>query len=428
VTLSAGSIIEKIARWEQGIWSPLSLDEGTYLTFNPSGLAELNAGGDAFAPKTITHIDGNRLSVLWRHSQAAWAFDVSDNPGTNFYIEEWVSEQRDYAAFYNGAPPPAGLPNKAPTQCNQTYPDSPQPGTNTQTTTGLGAGTNAAQWFATCFDFYTADYFDTVKNNLALTGVLADLPGANFLDATLAQPLLVVPLPTACAGPQITTLGQSHCNWAVDALGGHSMDDVFAPSGVLLNSWTKTYGAAVLGGKTQTSGTSAQAGQAQQLKLTLNRQGNGRSGTGTLSSPFGAWSDASTSPTQEPITWTISPTSANMVLISWPFRDAGDPRVKANLASNGNPSPNAPVLPGGHFTASFNGNTFTPTPSIHTASNLRALAIVLQDGHFLTGQHYAAGYTYSERRFTEPALAQGMQALDHVLRKVYAAGFGDAVE
>jgi hypothetical protein len=125
------------------------------------------------------------------------------------------------------------------------------------------------------------------------------------LDATLAQPLLVVPLPSTCSAAKITTLGHAHCNWAVDTQGGHSLEDLFAPSGVQLNSWNKTYGSTVLGGKSQT------------------------------------------------------------------------------------------------------------------------LAIVLQDGHFLTGQHYAPGYTYSERRFTEPALAQGLKALDHVLRKVYAAGFVD---
>jgi hypothetical protein len=192
----------------------------------------------------------NRLSLHWPHSQTQWAFDISDNPGTHFYIEEWVSEQRDYAAYYNGPAPKTGPPANAPTQCNKTYPGSPQPGTNTQA--GSGTGTSAAQWFATCFDYYTANYFDTVLHDLTLSGTQADLPGGNFLDATLAQPLLVVPLPSTCSAAKITTLGHAHCNWAVDTQGGHSLEDLFAPSGVQLNSWNKTYGSTVLGGKSQT--------------------------------------------------------------------------------------------------------------------------------------------------------------------------------
>jgi hypothetical protein len=36
VTLGSGGIVDKISRWEQGVWSPLSLDEGDYLTLNAS--------------------------------------------------------------------------------------------------------------------------------------------------------------------------------------------------------------------------------------------------------------------------------------------------------------------------------------------------------------------------------------------------------
>jgi hypothetical protein len=120
--------------------------------------ADLNGNGqcDPGEPNTTTDAAG-------QYSQTQWAFDISDNPGTHFYIEEWVSEQRDYAAYYNGPAPKTGPPANAPTQCNKTYPGSPQPGTNTQA--GSGTGTSAAQWFATYFDYYTADYFDTVLHD-----------------------------------------------------------------------------------------------------------------------------------------------------------------------------------------------------------------------------------------------------------------------
>ncbi len=146
----------------------------------------------------------------------------------------------------------------------------------------------------------------------------------------------------------------------------------------------------------------------------------------TLYSAHGAWSTTSNTPIEEKIQWEISPEYPNVVLISWPFRDVGDPRVKANTTAQGKPSPNAPVLPTAHFSANYNSNTFSLAPPTHTTPNLRKLAIVLQDGHFLTGQYYGPGHTYSERRFTEPALDQGVQALRYVLEQIHRSGFVDA--
>ena len=51
--------------------------------------------------------------------------------------------------------------------------------------------------------------------------------------------------------------------------------------------------------------------------------------------------------------------------------------------------------------------------------------MVLQDGVFMTGQYYGAGYTYSERYFTLPAMERGITALNYVFGKLYQAGFTD---
>ena len=157
----------------------------------------------------------------------------------------------------------------------------------------------------------------------------------------------------------------------------------------------------------------------------LARSGSETSGTGTLTSPFGAWDANSYSATVETVQWQISAENPNMVLIAWPFRDVNDPRVKTNTASDGSAAVAAPVLPAGHFVVKWNGNDFDLRPSNHTGPNYRKLAVLLQDGVFLTGQYYGNGYTYSERYFTERAMADGIPALNYVLGKLYSAGFID---
>jgi hypothetical protein len=175
----------------------------------------------------------------------------------------------------------------------------------------------------------------------------------------------------------------------------------------------------------RTAGTAAQVGLPQQMVLKLNRSGSATSGTGTLTSPFGAWTAASYTSTTEAVEWTISPENPNMVLVSWPFRDINDPRVKTNTAADGTASVAASLLPAGHFTATWNGNAFSAAPATHTAPNYRKLAVVLQDGVFITGQYYGNGYTYNERYFTRPAMDDGIQGLNYILGKLYAAGFTD---
>ncbi len=433
-TLSNGAVTDKLARWVTGLWTALTVDEGDYVTLGLSGSPVLNAGTDYLQPRTITYTDGNRVTARLLNSNVRWSFDVSDNAATNFYIEEWVSEQRDYAAYYNGTAPTTASVTTGPAACNKGYTGAPQTGANTNATTGVATGTTASAWFSTCFDYYTAEYYDKVKGDLALKGKDASLPGGNFYDAYFKEALLVAPLWQSCgsdANPlaKVTTLGKSHCNWAVDARTGHTLADLFASSGVTLNSWSKLYGTTsfTTGGVTtaRTAGTAAQLGLPQRLKLTLVRTSGETSGSGTLYSEYGAWTATSFSATTEAIRWEISAENPSMVLISWPFRDVNDPRVKTNTAANGTASTAAPVLPAGHLTATFTGNTFSATPPTHTAPNLRKVAILLQDGAFVTGQYYGKGFVFNERRFTLPAMDEGIKAMNYVFGKLHAAGFND---
>jgi hypothetical protein len=427
-TLSSGSVVFKLAEWVDGIWSPLTSDEGSYFTTTPKSELVLNSGTDYLQPRTITQADGNRVTFRMPGNQARLAFETADSPATNFFIEEWVGQQRSYASYYNGTAPITSPVTIKPA-CAITYPGSPQPDAAT--------GTTASAWFSTCFNYYSAEYYDLVAGDLQLTGTDPKVPGADFYDGTLYDPLVVLPATQSCgADPivleKVTTLGQAHCNWAVNAQNGHSLTDLFASGGVALNSWSKSYGSASFttgNGSSavttvKTAGSTAQVGLPQQLRLTLNRTGSETSGTGTLYSEYGAWTAGSNTATTENITWAIDPINPKMVLISWPFRDVNDPRVKTNTTSAGAAAPSAPVLTA-HFSATFNGNTYSLTPSTHTAPNYRKLAIVLQDGVFVVGQYYGPGYTYNERYFTSSAMEKGLSVLNYVFGKLYNAGFTD---
>ena len=136
--------------------------------------------------------------------------------------------------------------------------------------------------------------------------------------------------------------------------------------------------------------------------------------SGTLSSEVGAWSATSNTLTTETIRWEISSANPNMVLISYPFRNAGDPRKNTSTAAGGGTEA-APVLTA-HFATSI-------APSTHTAPNYRKFAIVLQDGAFVTGYQFGAGFTEAERHLNKRGMDLGIATLKDVIAKVYAAGF-----
>jgi len=428
VTLANGSVIQKALRYADEIWTELTVDEGSYFTFDSNNTLTVVSGTDYLQPRTITATDGNRVTFRMPGNGALLAFDIADSPGTHFYIEEWVGEQREYASYYNGIEPESAPLTVMPT-CAVNYADTPQPNDE-----DLLTSTDITDWFRLCFDFYTAQYYDDVKSDLQLLYVDAELPGANFYDATLQQSILIAPATQICGTEEnplskVSTLNQEHCNWAVDANGGHTLDDLFATEGVVINSWSKIYETTEFTDDDvtviATAGTPEQTGLPQQLTLKLVRNGNETSGSGTITSPYGAWTETSQTEVIETIAWKIDAENPSMVQIWWPFRDANDPRVGNNTASDGSAAMAAPVLPASHFTAVWNGNNFSAAPTSHTSVNYRKLAIVLQDGVFITGQYYGAGYTYSERYFTTPALLEGMNVMNYVFGKLYAAGFVD---
>lgn len=428
LTLANGAFVQIAERLENEVWSALTVDEGGYYTFAPDGTLITVEGTDYLQPRTLSHIDGNRISFRMPGNQSRLTFDVADSPGTHFFIEEWIGEQRDYSAYYNGTEPETPPLTEKPA-CVQNYAGSPQPNTDTRLNS-----TEISDWYRVCFDYHTAEYYDLQKSDVELKYVDPALPGANFYDATLKDPIIVLPQTQTCgtdtnALTPVTVLGKQHCNWVVDAANTHVMADLFTEQGVVFNSWTKTYGNTEFtsGGviTVHTAGTPEQAGLPQQLTLNLHRDDNATSGTGTLSSPYGAWTANSYSAVTETVQWELSSDNPNLVLISWPFRDINDPRVKTNTASDGTASPSAPVLTGGHFASVWNGNNFSLTPNTHTAPNYRKLAILLQDGVFLSGQYYGTDYTYSERYFTTPALLQGIDGMNYVFDKLYNAGFVD---
>ena len=426
VVLANGEIQYKLAQKSNGVWNDLTVDEGDFFSLNSAATAlTFIKGTDYLRPRTIKAADGNRVSFTLPNVDTRISFDLANSPGTNFFVEEWVGQQRNYTTHYNGTPP-AVAPLAVKPACSITYPLSPQPDAAT--------GTTIAQWYSTCFNYYTAEYYDKALGDLQLKGADASVPGANFYDAFISAPYVVAPLPAVCGTDaiplaKVTVLGKQHCNWAVDANANHVVSDLFSPTGVTINSWSKLYGPTsfTVGAVTtvRTAGTAAQAGLPQQLKLTLNRTGSDTAGTGTLYSEFGAWTATSFTPTTEAIEWEIDAKNPNMMLIRWPFRDANDPRVKSNFKSDGTTaSPANPVLTA-QFSAIWNGNTFSLTPSNHTAPNYRRLAIALQDGVFVTGQYYGTGYNYNERYFTQPAMERGITALNYILDKLFKAGFKD---
>jgi len=421
--LIGGQIQTVLNRWSNGGWSDLTVAEASYLTWNSGGDSlALNAGTDYLQPRSISFANGNRITFQSAHSNARVAYDLADIRAIDWALSDWLPVNRNYAMYYNGAAPSNAPLSAPPASCNRIY------GTNTP-----GTGKTASDWFNTCYTYFQNEYLDQVLHDSALTAQSSTAPGATYYDAWFKDAALMVPLTTQCTSgnnqlPTVTVLGQTHCNWAVDAHGGHTMADLFSPGGVTLNSWTATYGTATFSGSggstTVTAGSPAQAGLPMQLTLTLDRSGNAVSGTGTLSSPYGAWTSGSHTPTSETVQWQIDPQHPNVVLLSWPFLDVNDPRVKPNARSDGSRANAAPVLTA-HFAGSWSDAAFSLAPATRTSVNYNRLAIVLQDGVFMTGQYYGAGYTYSERYMPSTQLDRGRAAIGYIYGRLYGAGFID---
>ena len=432
LALKSGALFQVYQRWAAGNWSPVTVNDAESLTLDRSGAVTLVGATDGQQARTITFAGGNRLTFRLPGSNARQSLDVASRRGDNDVINEWVGQQGlNYANYYGRSSntTPAATPATAP-------------GCNTS-----ASATTATAWFSSCVTKLRNDYF-AAHGGTGATGFV-DGPNttarAEYYDRTLRDDLLEIPLSTTCGSgkdgngadislPTVSVMGRAACNWAGSPRNGHSLAELFSAEGVQLNSGTKYYGVSSYNASASapcaatgaTSGacvlpapTAADQGLPVRLTLKLQRASAGAtSGTGTLGSDVGAWSTASNTARTETIAWEISSANPNLVLISYPFRNAGDPR--SNTATTSTPSvaagtEAAPVLTA-HFASSI-------APSTYTAPNARRFALLLQDGVFLTGYHYGAGFTEAERYLNKRGIELGIGALQGVIGGLHAAGF-----
>jgi len=430
ITLSNGSVVLNFATYESGAWQPITVSEVPYFSSDSSSTLVTIGETDSQLPRTIAGIDGNRVEVRSPGNAAKIAYDVALSPATNFFIEEWVDEQQDYEDYYNGVEPTVD-PFTTQPACAINY-----PGYIHQPSIREGI----SRWYTACFDYYTAVYYAEELGDINLTYQNPDLPGATFYDATLEDPISVFPATQSCGTDtnplaRIETNDISHCNWAVDSVGGHTLDDLFETDGVIIHSWNNVYGESefTVDDAAIVAGTQQQEGLPQELTLTLNRTGTATSGTGTIYSPYGGWTEASYTPITEAIVWEINPDNPNMVLIEFPFLDVDNPLVESDLASDGSDAAEPAILSGTridgerstHFATTWFNATFRMDQTTHSSINREKIAILLADDQFIVGQYFDEGYTFSERYFTKPGLDAGVTALNFVLNKLYDAGFVD---
>ncbi len=424
LALANGSIYQKFQQWMNGIWTPVTVAGDESLTLNPQGKLVVMGATDNQQAQVITYADGNRLTYRAPVSQARLSIDTATRVADNAVISEWFGQQSlSYANYYARA---------SNTTATATPTATPTCYTGTSTTV-------VSTWFSGCVTTYRDAYFTAHGGGTTASNIQDSAATAEYYDSTLRDNRIDIPLSPTCGSgvdsggatislPKVSVLGKSLCNWAVDRNTNHTLADLFNASGVTVHSGTKYYGVstytasptAPCAATGATSGTcaipaaSGEQGLPVRLKLVLNRTGNETSGTGTLGSDVGAWSTTSNTASTETIRWEISSANAGIVLVSYPFRNAGDPRKNTSTATGGETEA-APVLTA-HFATSI-------APSTHTAPNYRKFAIALQDGAFVTGYQFGAGFTEAERHLNKRGFNLGIAALTDVIAKVHTAGF-----
>ncbi|OGB28978.1 MAG: hypothetical protein A3F78_00500 [Burkholderiales bacterium RIFCSPLOWO2_12_FULL_61_40] len=434
--LSSGAIYQKFQQWVAGVWAPVTVAGDESLTLNPQGKLVVMSGTDNQQAQVITYADGNRLTYRNPVSLARLSLDTSTRVADNAVISEWFGQQKlSYENYYLRA-------------ANTTATATPAAAPGCYT----GTSTSVSTWFSGCVTTYRDAYFAAHGGGTTASNIQDSAATTEYYDATLRDNRIDIPLSQTCGSgvdgggtaislPKVSVLGKSLCNWAVDRNTNHTLADLFGTAGVTIHSGTKYYGVstytatptapcAATGATTGTCtlpAASGDQGLPVRLKLVLTRTGSESSGTGTLSSEVGAWSTTSTAvkagitsntATTEAIRWEISSANAGLVLISYPFRNAGDPRKNTATVSTSDLDAGteaAPVLTA-HFATSI-------APSTHTAPNYRKFAIALQDGVFVTGYQMGAGYTEAERHLNKRGIDLSIAALKDVIAQVHAAGF-----
>lgn len=428
LALANGSIYQKFQQWTNGVWTAVTVAGDESLTLNPQGKLVVVGATDNQQAQVISYADGNRLTYRSPVSQARFSIDTATRVADNAVISEWFGQQSlSYANYYARA-------------SNTTATATPAAVPTCYTGTGT---TVVSTWFSTCVTTYRDAYFTAHGGGTTASNIQDSAATAEYYDSTLRDNRIDLPLSQTCGSgvdgggtaislPKVSVLGKSLCNWAVDRNSNHTLADLFGAAGVTIHSGTKYYGVSTYTasptapcvGTGATSGTctlpaaSGDQGLPVRLKLVLNRTGSETSGTGTLSSDVGAWSTTSNTATTETIRWDISSANAGMVLVSYPFRNAGDPRANTATVSTSTVVAGTEVAPvlTAHFATSI-------APSTHTAPNYRKFAIALQDGVFVTGYQFGAGFAEAERHLNKRGIDLGIAALKNVIAQVYAAGF-----
>lgn len=430
LSLNSGAVYRRYQRLAQGSWSDLSAAEES-LTLDRAGKLTLMTDTDALQARTVTYTDGNRLTWQLPGSGARQALETASALGSNGYIDEWLAQQSiSYTNYYSRSSNTTAI--ATPTVAPACY---------------SGTATAAATWFSGCVTALRSSWAAANGGS----GYDVSVDGANttaraeYYDVTLLEPRVDFPLSATCGSgtdaatgaaitlPAATVLGRSLCNWAVDNQASHSLPDLFKAEGVQINSGSKYYGVstytasatapceatgATSGACTLPAPTAADQGLPVRLKLVLNRSGGETSGSGTLTSEVGAWSSTSNTAKTETIAWEISMLNPNLLLISYPFRNAGDPRANTATVST------ATVVAGTEASPTLTAHFSTSiAPTTHTSPNYRKFAILLQDGVFVTGYHYGAGFTEAERYVNKRTYELGTQALQWILAQLHAAGF-----
>jgi hypothetical protein len=425
--LANGAIYQKFQQWMNGVWTPVTITGDESLTLDPQGQLVVVSGTDNQQTQVITYADGNRLTYRSPLSQTRLSLDTSTRVADNSVISEWFGQQSlSYANYYSRS-------------SNTVVTSTP----TTQPACSTGSSSSASTWFSNCVTTYRNAWFTANGGGSEASNIQDSSANAEYYDATLRDNRVDIPLTQLCGSgtdtsgtaislPKVSVLGKSLCNWAVDSNANHTLADLFSTSGVTINSGSKYYGVSTYNASASapcvvtgaTSGTctlpaaSGDQGLPVRLKLKLARTGSQTSGTGTLSSDIGAWSTTSNTATTEIIRWEISRANSSVLLISYPFRNAGDPRKNTTTVSTSNVvagTEAAPTLTA-HFATSI-------APSTHTSPNYRKFAIALQDGVFVTGYQFGAGFTEAERHLNKRGIELGIAAIQDVIAKVSAAGF-----
>ena len=435
IDLQNGQVVLHFEERTSGYWQPLTVSEDVTFTLSPEGNLTTIGATDSQQPRVISHVDGNRVTLRMPGNNSRAAYDVANSPATNFFIEEWVDEQQSINWFYGENLPEVPAFTERP-GCAKNY-----PGYRHQPNTGRDS---LSDWYRQCFDYFTAEYYAEILADIDLTYENPEIPGATFYDVTLLDPIVIFPATEACGNDdnplaRITVGDIEHCNWAIDTMAGHTLENIFDDDGIRIHSWNNIYGESDfdVDGSVIIAGDESQWGQPQQLKLTLNREGNSQRGTGSIYSQYGGWTPVSIAPLTEDVIWEISPMNPNLILVEFPFLDVNNPLVPSGSQSDGATAAMSPAIFSGarlsdrsrssHFTSTWNNTSFRMDQSTHSSINREKIAIYLsENGHVLTGQYYGAGFTFSERYFVVPAFEQGVKALEYVVDNLFSEGWIDS--